>query len=71
MLAGAACEAERADQLFTLEAVTSPVGGYRLRSVAGRRFCVGVLDGSRRSGVQLIQTTCGGGADQVFTLERR
>jgi hypothetical protein len=70
-LAGATCEEGRVDQTFTLEPVTSPVPGYRLRSVPGHRFCVGAFEASRQRGVQLMQTTCGDGADQVFTLERR
>lgn len=71
LMAGAACEAGRADQTFTLEPVTLPVAGYRLRSVPGRRFCIGAFEASRQDGAQLMQTTCGDGADQVFTLERR
>ncbi|GFJ88434.1 RICIN domain-containing protein [Phytohabitans rumicis] len=70
LLAGAGCEAGRADQRFTLEPATTPAAGYRLRSVPGRSFCIGVYQASRQDGVQLIQTTCDGGPDQVFTLRR-
>lgn len=59
------------DQRFIFEQVTSPVPGYRLRSVAGSQFCIGVLQAKRESGVQIMQDTCKGGAHEVFTLERR
>ena len=70
LLAAQTCN-DKADQRFTFEPVTTPVAGYRLRSVAGSRFCIGVLEGRRQSGVQIMQDTCNGGAHEVFTLERR
>ncbi|NUT96598.1 MAG: RICIN domain-containing protein [Saccharothrix sp.] len=64
LLAGTNC-GDRVDQKFTLE----PVGaGYRLRSVPGARYCIGVYGGSRDAGVQLIQDPCDGGAHQTFQL---
>jgi hypothetical protein len=71
LLAPQECADGHADQRFTFEAVTTPVAGYRLRSVAGSRWCIGALEGKRENGVQLMQVDCNGGADQVFTLERR
>jgi hypothetical protein len=62
---------DKPDQRFTFEPVTSPVAGYRLRSVAGSQFCIGVLEAKRQSGVQIMQDTCTGGAHEVFTLEPR
>jgi hypothetical protein len=70
LLAPQTCN-DKADQRFTFEPVTSPVPGYRLRSLAGSRYCIGVLEGRRQSGVQIMQDTCRGGAHEVFTLERR
>ncbi|CAL9624291.1 hypothetical protein SUDANB95_05889 [Actinosynnema sp. ALI-1.44] len=64
LIAGTNC-ADRADQRFTLEPVNA---GYRLHSVPGARYCVGVYGGSREEGVQLIQNPCDGGAHQVFQL---
>jgi hypothetical protein len=71
LLAPQECVNGRTDQRFTFEAVTTPVAGYRLRSVAGSRWCIGALEAKRQSGVQLMQADCDGGADQVFTLEKR
>ncbi len=65
LLAGRPCDDARADQKFTLEAVST---GYRLHSVPGGGFCIGVYLASRDPGVQLIQTGCDGGGDQVFLL---
>lgn len=65
LLAARPCDDARADQKFTLEAVSA---GYRLHSVPGGGFCVGVYLASRDPGVQLIQTGCDGGADQVFQV---
>ena len=70
LLAGDNCGADRTDQQFTLEPVTSPAAGYRVRSVAGSSYCIGVYNGSTDLGVQLIQTRCSGGKHQVFTFER-
>ncbi|XVV04958.1 RICIN domain-containing protein [Actinosynnema sp. CA-248983] len=64
LIAGDDC-ADRADQRFTLEPVAA---GYRLRSVPGARYCIGVYGGSRSAGAQLIQDPCDGGAHQVFQL---
>ncbi|GAA0254291.1 hypothetical protein GCM10010492_63810 [Saccharothrix mutabilis subsp. mutabilis] len=64
LIAGTNC-GDRADQRFTLEPVNA---GYRLHSVPGARYCVGVYGGSREEGVQLIQDPCDGGAHQVFQL---
>lgn len=64
LLAGDTC-ADRADQKFTLEPVAA---GYRLHSVPGARYCIGVYGGSRQAGVQLIQDPCDGGAHQIFQL---
>ncbi|MFC4046915.1 tetratricopeptide repeat protein [Dactylosporangium siamense] len=60
-----------ADQRFTLEPVTTPAAGYRLRSVAGSKFCIGVLEQKQERGVQIMQDTCRGSKAEVFTLERR
>ncbi|CAM3936820.1 RICIN domain-containing protein [Kibdelosporangium persicum] len=68
LMAGAPCEAGRPDQEFTFEAVTSPVEGYRLRSVSGAKWCVGVYQNSGEPGVQLIQNPCDNGPHQVFQL---
>ncbi|GAA0907366.1 hypothetical protein GCM10009557_82220 [Virgisporangium ochraceum] len=70
LLAPQACN-DKTDQRFTFEPVTAPVAGYRLRSVAGSRFCIGVLEGKQQSGVQIMQDTCRNGPHEVFTLERR
>lgn len=71
LLAGANCGASRKDQQFTLEPVTTPAIGHRVRSVAGSGFCIGVYRGSRDVGAQLIQTRCDGGRHQVFVFEAR
>ncbi|GIJ60027.1 RICIN domain-containing protein [Virgisporangium aurantiacum] len=71
LLAAATCANGPADQRFTFEPVTTPSAGYRLRSVAGSRYCIGVLEGSQDRGVQLMQDTCRGSKSEVFTLERR
>jgi hypothetical protein len=71
LMAAQSCADGKSDQRFTFEPVSTPVAGYRLRSVAGSRFCIGVLEGKRQNGVQLIQNVCDGGPHQVFTLERR
>lgn len=70
LLAGADCGANRNDQQFTIEPVTAPAAGYRLRAVAGSSYCIGVYNGSTDRGAQLIQTRCDGGKHQVFTFER-
>lgn len=70
LLAAQACNGA-ADQKFTLEAVTSPAVGYRLHSVAGARFCIGVLEQRSQNGVQIMQDTCRGSKAEVFTLEKR
>ncbi|MFE2754108.1 hypothetical protein ACFXGA_19140 [Actinosynnema sp. NPDC059335] len=67
LLAGDNCGANRADQRFTLEPAN---GGYRLRSVPGAAYCIGVLSGRAEPGVQLVQTTCTGQASQLFVLGR-
>lgn len=69
LLAGGDCQDGRRDQLFTFEPVTTPVAGYRLRSVAGAKWCVGVYQASADPGVQLIQDPCDGGAHQVFLTD--
>ncbi|WP_158846576.1 helix-turn-helix domain-containing protein [Saccharothrix deserti] len=63
LLAGDNCDASRTDQRFTLEPAT---GGFRLRSVPGAAYCIGVLEGSTDPGVQLIQRPCSGKAHEVF-----
>jgi hypothetical protein len=68
LLAGAQCEPGRPDQEFTFEQVTSPAEGYRLHSVAGAKWCVGVYLRSTEPGVQLIQNPCDNGPHQVFLL---
>jgi hypothetical protein len=68
LLAARPCDDARADQAFTLEAVSAPAAGYRLHSVPGGGLCIGVYLASRDPGVQLIQTRCGGGPDQVFQV---
>ncbi|GIJ45249.1 hypothetical protein Val02_21350 [Virgisporangium aliadipatigenens] len=66
------CGDGRPDQRFTFEAVNAPAAGYRLRSVSGARYCVGVRDGSGQSGVPLVQADCNPRAThQVFALEKR
>ena len=70
LLARRECGPDRPDQQFILEPVTTPAVGYRLRSKAGELYCVGVLDGSRSVGVQLIQDPCRNDAAQVFTFSR-
>ncbi len=70
LLAPQTCN-DKPDQRFTFEPVTDPVAGYRLRSVAGSRFCIGVLEGKTQKGVQIMQDNCKGDASEVFKLERR
>lgn len=70
LLAPRTCN-DKPDQRFTFEPVTDPVAGYRLRSVAGSRFCIGVLEGKTQKGVQIMQDHCRNDASEVFTLERR
>ena len=70
LLAAQTCNGA-ADQRFTLEPVTTPAAGYRLRSVAGSKFCIGVLEQKQERGVQIMQDTCRGSKAEVFTLERR
>ncbi|MFE9746335.1 hypothetical protein ACFYOT_15640 [Saccharothrix saharensis] len=65
LLAGDSCGPDRADQKFTLEPAN---GGYRLRSVPGAAYCVGTLSGRTDPGVQLIQSSCNGRADQLFVF---
>ncbi|MFE0026006.1 RICIN domain-containing protein [Amycolatopsis sp. NPDC059021] len=69
LLAGAGCEGDRPDQRFTFEKVTSPLTGYRIHSVAGAQWCVGVYGGSTEAGVQLVQAPCDGGAHQIFVVD--
>ncbi|MGW4466114.1 hypothetical protein [Micromonospora sp. NPDC004704] len=71
LVAGANCGASRKDQQFTLEPVSTPAAGHRIRSVAGGSYCIGVYNGSDDVGVQLIQTRCDGGKHQVFAIEAR
>jgi len=71
LLAAADCVDGRADQRFTFEPVTAPTAGYRLRSQAGARYCIGVLEGKTQNGVQIMQDDCRGRASEVFILERR
>ncbi|MEV4626409.1 RICIN domain-containing protein [Micromonospora sp. NPDC049523] len=71
LLAGANCGASRKDQQFTLEPVSTPAAGHRIRAVAGSSYCIGVYKGSGDVGVQLIQTRCDGGKHQVFVIEAR
>ena len=71
LIAGADCEPGRPDQEFTLERVTTPVAGFRLRSVAGKRWCIGLFQGRTEPGTQLIQDRCDGGKHQVFVLPGR
>jgi hypothetical protein len=68
LLAGAKCDQGRPDQEFTFEHVTSPAEGYRLHSVSGAKWCIGVYEGSTEQGVQLIQDPCENLASQVFQL---
>ncbi|MBP2707840.1 helix-turn-helix domain-containing protein [Microbispora sp. RL4-1S] len=70
LLAGGACEPDRPDQRFTIEA-SGKGDGYRIRSLSGPQYCVGVLEASREKGVQLVQQRCASGRHQVFTFERR
>jgi hypothetical protein len=70
LLSGRECDLARPEQKFFVEPVRTPVAGYRLRSMPGRSFCVGVYLASKKPGMQLISTTCNGGKDQVFTFER-
>ncbi|MEU8635628.1 RICIN domain-containing protein [Amycolatopsis sp. NPDC048633] len=66
LLAGDDCADGRPDQLFTFEPVAT---GYRMRSVAGAKWCIGVFQGSTEPGVQLIQDPCDGGGHQVFLID--
>ncbi|MBY8871676.1 hypothetical protein K7640_07460 [Micromonospora sp. PLK6-60] len=68
LLAGDACGAGRPVQHFTFEPVT---GGYRLRSLPGKAYCIGVFEERRDAGVQLIQTDCASTPAQTFLVERR
>ncbi|NUT54137.1 MAG: RICIN domain-containing protein [Saccharothrix sp.] len=65
LLAGDSCGAGRAEQRFTLEPAN---GGYRLRSVPGSAYCIGVLGGRTDPGAHLIQGECTGLASQLFIL---
>jgi hypothetical protein len=47
LLAARPCDDARADQAFTLEAVSAPAAGYRLHSVPGGGLCIGVYLASR------------------------
>jgi hypothetical protein len=71
LLAAQDCVDGRADQRFTWEPVNAPAAGYRLRSVAGAKYCIGVLEGKTQSGVQIMQADCAGRTSEIFTLERR
>ncbi|MBN6035493.1 RICIN domain-containing protein [Amycolatopsis sp. 195334CR] len=66
LLAGGDCENGRPDQTFTLEPVD---GGYRMHSVAGARWCIGVMAARTDPGVQLMQGECTGGREQVFQTD--
>ncbi|MEV6878611.1 hypothetical protein [Amycolatopsis sp. NPDC051128] len=66
LLAGDDCADGRPEQLFTFEPVAT---GYRMRSVAGAKWCVGAFRGSTEPGVQLIQDPCDGGGHQLFLLD--
>ncbi|WP_203897157.1 RICIN domain-containing protein [Virgisporangium aliadipatigenens] len=70
LLAGRACN-NQPNQRFTLEPVSAPAVGYRLRSVSGPQYCIGVLEGKKQDGVQIMQANCSGGAGEVYTLEAR
>ncbi|MEV5544491.1 RICIN domain-containing protein [Saccharopolyspora shandongensis] len=70
LLTGAQCEDDRADQRFTFEQVSAPAAGYRMHSVAGAQWCIGVFQRSTDPGAQLVQQLCDGGPHQVFTLNR-
>jgi hypothetical protein len=68
LIAGASCEDDRPDQLFTFERVHAPVAGFRMHSVSGPQWCIGVYQALPQAGVQLMQGPCDGGAHQVFLL---
>lgn len=69
LLAGKSCEDGRLDQQFTFEPVSSAANGYRMHSVSGPRWCVGVFQHRTEPGVQLIQDRCDGSPAQVFMME--
>ncbi|MCW3816459.1 hypothetical protein ONA91_18595 [Micromonospora sp. DR5-3] len=71
LLTGDDCSSGRADQTFTFEPLTGPAGGYRVRSVPGKDYCIGVYGEHRDVGAQLIQTPCTGSLAQTFTVQRR
>jgi hypothetical protein len=71
LLTGDDCGPGRADQTFTFEPLTGPAGGYRVRSVPGKDYCIGVYGDHRDVGAQLIQTSCSGSLAQTFTVQRR
>jgi hypothetical protein len=68
LISDSPCEPGRADQTFRLEAVGR---GYRLRSVSGPGYCVGVLHAGEEPGAQLVQDECVQGDHQMFVLEHR
>ncbi|MEV4758848.1 hypothetical protein AB0J86_27645 [Micromonospora sp. NPDC049559] len=70
LLAGDDCDGGREDQKYLVEPVSSPATGYRIRSVPGSAYCIGVYQGSTAPGVQLISTRCSGGKHEVFTFDR-
>lgn len=65
------CGADRADQKFTFEPLTGAAGGYRVRSVPGKAYCIGVYGEHRDAGAQLIQAGCSSSLAQTFTVEQR
>lgn len=63
------CEPDRTTQQFRFEPVDTPVaGGYRVR-VANSGLCLGILGGDTRSGAEITQERCTGGADQEFLVD--
>ncbi|MFD2763568.1 helix-turn-helix domain-containing protein [Micromonospora eburnea] len=71
LLSGDVCGADRADQKFTFEPLTGAAGRYRVRSVPGKAYCIGVYGEHRDAGAQLIQSPCSSNLAQAFIVERR
>ncbi|MEV0157896.1 helix-turn-helix domain-containing protein [Micromonospora sp. NPDC050686] len=71
LLAGDVCGSGRSDQTFTFEPLTGAGGGYRVRSVPGKAYCIGVYEERRDVGTQLIQTSCSSALAQTFIVDRR
>ncbi|MEV0085084.1 RICIN domain-containing protein [Saccharopolyspora sp. NPDC050642] len=69
LLSGDECEDGRPDQRFTFEPVGTPANGYRMHSVPGSKWCIGVFQHRIEPGVQLIQDRCDGSRAQVFLVE--